>query len=96
VLKNAYLTAHRTAENGGMRYLGERVDSLTVLELYKLNSSSRPVNTDVAVERPYTLYQSLEPFEKPESRRYYDDEVPKWYKNCQRANAKRKRNDWQS
>lgn len=73
-----------------MRCLGERVDSLTIFELYKLNSSGRPANFDVAVERPYTLYQSLEPFEKPESWRYCDDEVPRWYEDCERAIAIKK------
>lgn len=72
-----------------MKFLGKRVDELTILELYKLAPELRPAPFRGPLYRTdendrYALYRMtaggfMRETGKPNGWTYWDDEIPKWY-----------------
>lgn len=79
-----------------MKFLGERVDALTILELYKLPPTLRPARFQGALSETdqidrVALYLDMSEFQKPVGWTYWDDEVPKWYQAWRQAEAESKK-----
>ncbi|MCJ1469260.1 hypothetical protein MMC07_007893 [Pseudocyphellaria aurata] len=79
-----------------MMFLGERVDALTILELYKLPPALRPAAfrgalSDTDRRDRVGLYRAMIDFQKPPGWTYWDDEVPTWYQAWEQAEAESKK-----
>lgn len=96
VLRHKYLFASLS----WMKFLGARVDELTILELYKLEPDKRPARFRRALSRTdeqdrFTMYRlvqdEMRDFQKPDSWTYWDDEVPKWHEAWLQSEAQSKK-----
>ena len=60
-------------------FLGESMDRLTRLELWKLEPSDRSRFYDEALAKTEDLHTYADKLKVPDTWTYYDDEIPKWY-----------------
>lgn len=82
VLRHQYLygdLSQMENRRSWMMFLGERVDALTVLELYKLAPEARPERFSDFPENRSSMQNCMRNRPKPDSWTYWDDEIPKWY-----------------
>lgn len=87
VLRHEYLFG----DNSWMGFLGERVDELTRMELYKIEPEARPQRFQDTIGRVSAMYRYMESFQKPDSWTYWDDQIPKWYQAWRHVETAKKR-----
>ena len=88
VLRYRYIYASQS----WMDFLGTRMDSLTTMELLKLDPNERPSWFTDAIQFPIAHYCApyiRRPWPTPKSWKFYDEEVPKWYRQWQALQAVR-------
>lgn len=91
VLQHPFLYDDSQKSGGSwMMFLGERVDELTLLELYKMAPEARPRAFQDQVEHRYALYGCMRHTQKPESWTYWDDQIPRWYEAWRQTKAEPK------
>ena len=88
VLRHRYIFASESWKD----FLGTRMDSLTTMELLKLDPAERPSWFADAIRFPVAHYSAPyvdDPWLTPRSWTFYDEEVPKWYRQWQALEAVR-------
>lgn len=89
ILRHKYIYASESWKS----FLGTRMDSLTTMELLKLEPAVRPDWFSDALSFPVAHYRApyldTDPFAPPATWKYYDDDIPKWYRQWEASEAER-------